>query len=192
MGVMMDPKNHNIQRATFAGGCFWCTESDFARCAGVRLTISGYTGGHLENPTYADVSSGLSGHWEAVQIHFNKEQISYDQLLDIFWRHIDPTDAGGQFVDRGSQYRTAIFYHSDNQKQLAQQSKQRLATSGRFAKSIVTDVLQAGKFYPAETYHQNYYKQNPLRYKFYRSNSGRDQFLSRIWGGDMSQFQSTL
>lgn len=172
---------HNLQKATFAGGCFWCIESDFKKFPGVKHTVSGYTGGYKASPTYQEVSSGRSGHWEAVEIHFDPSMISYSNLLDIFWRHIDPTDAGGQFVDRGSQYRTAVFCHDDHQVHLAQMSKQRLASSGRFNQPIVTEILTAKTFYPAERYHQGYYKQNPLRYKFYRSNSGRDQFLKKVW-----------
>lgn len=177
----MIDKTQNLETATFAGGCFWCIESDFGKFPGVKKTVSGYTGGYKESPTYQEVSSGRSGHWEAVQIHFDPEVISYSNLLDIFWRHIDPTDAGGQFVDRGSQYRTAIFCHDDHQMRLAEMSKQRLAGSGRFKQPIVTDILTVKPFYPAEKYHQGYYKQNPVRYKFYRSNSGRDQFLKRVW-----------
>ncbi len=171
----------NLETATFAGGCFWCTASDFEKCKGVHNVISGYTGGHQKNPTYQDVATGRSGHWEAVQIHFDPIKTSYAQLLDIFWKHIDPTDPGGQFVDRGAQYRTAIFYHDDRQKQLAEKSKQALSHSGNFGKPIVTEILAASQFYPAEKHHQNYYKQNPVHYKFYRQNSGRDQFLSKIW-----------
>ena len=172
----------NLKRATFAGGCFWCTESDFEKVAGVVEVISGYTGGHTENPTYEEVSSGVTGHAESIQVIYDPAKVSYEQLLDVFWRHIDPTDAGGQFVDRGSQYRSAIFYQDDEQRRLAEESKAKLEQSGRFDKPIVTEIVKLGTFYPAEEYHQDYYKKNPLRYKYYRYGSGRDQFLEQVWG----------
>jgi peptide methionine sulfoxide reductase msrA/msrB len=172
----------NLKRATFAGGCFWCTESDFEKVDGVVEVISGYTGGHTENPTYEEVSSGVTGHAESVQVIYDPAKVSYEQLLDVFWRHMDPTDAGGQFVDRGSQYRSAIFYQDDEQRRLAEESKARLEQSGRFDKPIVTEIVKLGPFYPAEEYHQDYYKKNPLRYKYYRYGSGRDQFLEQVWG----------
>ena len=172
----------NLKRATFAGGCFWCTESDFEKVAGVVEVISGYTGGHTENPTYEEVSSGVTGHAESIQVIYDPAKVSYEQLLDVFWRHIDPTDAGGQFVDRGSQYRSAIFYQEDEQRRLAEESKAKLEQSGRFDKPIVTEIVKLGTFYPAEEYHQDYYKKNPLRYKYYRYGSGRDQFLEQVWG----------
>ena len=172
----------NLKRATFAGGCFWCTESDFEKVAGVVEVISGYTGGHTENPTYEEVSSGVTGHAESIQVTYDPAKVSYEQLLDVFWRHIDPTDAGGQFVDRGSQYRSAIFYQDDEQRRLAEESKAKLEQSGRFDKPIVTEIVKLGTFYPAEEYHQDYYKKNPLRYKYYRYGSGRDQFLEQVWG----------
>jgi peptide methionine sulfoxide reductase msrA/msrB len=167
--------------ATFAGGCFWCSESDFSTHEGIRHIVSGYTGGHMEKPTYNDVCSGRSGHLEAVQVHYDPEIISYERLLDIYWRHIDPTDPGGQFVDRGHQYRTAIFYHDAEQQSAALASKQALDQSGRFDKAIVTQILPAEEFHPAEPYHQSYYKSNPVRYKFYRDNSGRDNALNKLW-----------
>jgi peptide methionine sulfoxide reductase msrA/msrB len=172
----------NLKRATFAGGCFWCTESDFEKVAGVVEVISGYTGGHTENPTYEEVSSGVTGHAESIQVIYDPAKVSYEQLLDVFWRHIDPTDAGGQFVDRGSQYRSAIFYQNDEERRLAEESKAKLEQSGRFDKPIVTEIVKLGTFYPAEEYHQDYYKKNPLRYKYYRYGSGRDQFLEQVWG----------
>ncbi len=172
----------NLKRATFAGGCFWCTESDFEKVDGVVEVISGYTGGHTENPTYEEVSSGVTGHAESIQVIYDPAKVSYEQLLDVFWRHIDPTDAGGQFVDRGTQYRSAIFYQDDEQRRLAEESKAKLAQSGRFDKPIVTEIVKLGPFYPAEEYHQDYYKKNPLRYKYYRYGSGRDQFLAQVWG----------
>ncbi len=175
------PKPKTIKIATFAGGCFWCTESDFEKVAGVVDVVSGYTGGHQENPNYYEVSAGGTGHTEAIQVFYDPEKVSYQELLDVFWRHIDPTDPGGQFVDRGDQYRSAIFYHDEEQKRLAEASKERLAQSGQFSKSIVTEITPLEKFYEAEEYHQDYYRKNPIRYKLYRYNSGRDQFLSKAW-----------
>ena len=168
--------------ATFAGGCFWCTESDFEKVPGVVKVVSGYTGGKKESPTYGEVSAGTTGHVEAVQVYYDPSRISYAELLDYFWRHVDPTDSGGQFVDRGSQYRSVIFYHDEEQKRLAEKSKEELSKSGKFDKPIVTDILQFTRFYEAEDYHQDYYKKNPLRYKYYRYASGRDQFLEKAWG----------
>jgi peptide methionine sulfoxide reductase msrA/msrB len=169
------------ETATFAGGCFWCMESPFEKLEGVKEVISGYTGGHKENPTYEEVSSGTTGHLEAIQITYDPSQISYPELLEVFWRQVDPTDPGGQFVDRGQQYTTAIFYHNGIQKEQAEASKKNLSASGRYDKSIVTPIKKAGTFYPAEEYHQNYYKKNPLRYNFYRYNSGRDRYLKKVW-----------
>jgi peptide methionine sulfoxide reductase msrA/msrB len=177
--------DNNLKTATFAGGCFWCVESDFEKVDGVIEAISGYTGGQREDPTYKEVSAGGTGHAEAVQVLYDPEKVSYKELLDVFWRHIDPTDAGGQFVDRGSQYRSAIFYHNDEQKRQAEESKRELEASGRFTKSIVTEIVPFTEFYNAEDYHQDYYKKSALRYKFYRYNSGRDQFLKKTWGSDM-------
>ena len=183
------PKNETYDRekmktATFAGGCFWCTEADFEKVDGVVEAISGYTGGHTDNPTYHQVSVGGTGHVEAVQVVYDPQKITYNELLDEFWRHVDPTDAGGQFVDRGSSYRSVIFYHDDLQKQQAEASKKALEASGRFDRPIVTEIVKLNKFYKAENYHQDYYKKNALRYKFYRFGSGRDQFLSRVWGDE--------
>ena len=185
--MMADVKN--TQWATFAGGCFWCMEASFEVHPGVLEVLSGYIGGDKANPTYEEVSSGKTGHLEAIQVTYNPKKISYSELLDIFWRQVDPTDDGGQFVDRGGQYKTAIFYHDEEQKRLAEASKKELETSGRFSKPIVTKILTASPFYKAEDYHQDYYKENPLRYKFYRFNSGRDQFLKKIWKDDMSHYQ---
>ena len=167
--------------AVFAGGCFWCTESDFEKVEGVIEVISGYTGGQVKNPTYKQVSGGGTGHIEAVKVIYDPARISYEKLLDVFWQHVDPTDPGGQFVDRGAHYRSAVFYADKTEKRLVEQSKQRLSASGRFSKTIVTDILPLGEFYPAEDYHQDYYKKNPIRYKWYRSGSGRDQFLKKTW-----------
>jgi peptide methionine sulfoxide reductase msrA/msrB len=175
--------------ATFAGGCFWCTESDFEKLPGVVKVLSGYTGGTKENPTYEEVSSGTTGHVEAIQVYYDPSKITYKELLDFFWKHVDPTDSGGQFVDRGLQYRSVIFYRDEEQKRLAEESKEALSRSGRFKKPVVTEILKLTRFYEAEEYHQDYYKKNPLRYKFYRYNSGRDQFLKNIWGKEMETVQ---
>lgn len=177
----MTSSDNNSQTATFAGGCFWCTESDFEKVPGVLEVISGYAGGTTRNPTYKEVSAGVGGHIESIQVRYDPSRLSYDDLLDVFWRHVDPTDSGGQFVDRGPQYRSVIFYHDDIQKKAAQASLKRLAGSGRFDKPIVTELIKYEHFYPAEEYHQDYYKKNPIRYKFYRHNSGRDQFIKKAW-----------
>ncbi len=171
-----------LDRATLAGGCFWCMEHPFEKLEGVLEVISGYTGGHKDNPTYEEVSSGMTGHLEVVQITFDPSKISYSEILEAFWKQIDPTDPGGQFVDRGRQYRTAIFYHNKDQKALAEKSKAELNKSGRYKNPIVTEITKASKFYKAEDYHQDYYKKNPIRYKYYRYRSGRDQYLKKIWG----------
>jgi peptide methionine sulfoxide reductase msrA/msrB len=181
---VMNQAHERLQTATFAGGCFWCTEADFEKVPGVVQVTSGYTGGRKDNPTYKEVSAGGTGHVEAVQVVFDPNKVSYKQLLDYFWRHVDPTDPGGQFVDRGSQYRSVIFYHDEEQRRQAEESKTESETSGRFANPIVTEILPLTKFYPAEEYHQDYYKKNPARYTFYRWNSGRDQFLKKTWGDE--------
>jgi peptide-methionine (S)-S-oxide reductase len=168
--------------ATFAGGCFWCMEPPYDKLDGVLATTSGYTGGDKADPTYQEVSAGGTGHAEAVQITYDPAKVSYGELLEVFWRNIDPLDAGGQFCDRGDQYRTAIFVHDEEQRQLAEASKQALVDSRRFEQPIVTEIAAAGPFYPAEDYHQDYYEKNPLRYKFYRWNCGRDQRLAEVWG----------
>ena len=179
----------NLESATFAGGCFWCLEAPFESLDGVAEVVSGYTGGEKENPTYEEVSSGKTGHLEAVQIRFDPEIISYAELLDVYWRQFDPTDKGGSFYDRGSQYTSAIFYHNEKQKVLAEKSKERLDKSGIFNKSITTKIEAYSKFYPAEDYHQNYYKDNPDRYYNYRKGSGRDSFILGVWGEkDISRF----
>ncbi len=179
-----------ISTATFAGGCFWCTEADFEKVPGVVKVISGYTGGNKDNPSYEEVSSGTTGHVEAVQVYYDPSKVAYEQLLDVFWKHIDPTDPGGQFVDRGPQYRSVIFYGDEEQKRLAETSKQDLAGSGRFQKPIVTEIVRLEKFYEAEEYHQDYYKKHALKYKFYRYGSGRDQFLTKVWGDEMKNTAS--
>ncbi len=175
------------EKATFAGGCFWCMEPPFEKLDGVTEVISGYTGGKKVNPTYEEISYGGTGHLESVQIIYDPSKITYSELLDVFWKQIDPTDPNGQFVDRGLQYRSAIFYHDDEQKSLAEKSKEELDKSGRYNKPIVTEIIEASTFYKAEDYHQDYYKKNPIRYKFYRYNSGRDQYLKKIWGNEMEK-----
>jgi peptide methionine sulfoxide reductase msrA/msrB len=174
----------DYKTATFAGGCFWCVESDFEKVDGVIEAVSGYAGGDEPNPTYKQVSSGRTGHTEAVQITYDPNKVSYQELLDVLWRHMDPTDAGGQFADRGSQYRPAVFYHDEEQKRIAEESRAELEKSGRFSKPIATEIVPLTEFYPAEEYHQDYYSKNPLRYKMYRYGSGRDQFLKSKWGDE--------
>lgn len=176
-----------LELATFAGGCFWCMVSPFEEMPGIKKVVSGYTGGHTENPTYEEVCSDTTGHYEAVQITFDPAAFPYEELLDIYWRQIDPTDEGGQFNDRGLSYRTAIFYHNDTQKHLAEQSKQALAESGRFDKPIVTKILPATTFYEAEEYHQNFHKKNKSHYERYRKGSGRDAFIEKHWGTSETQ-----
>ena len=188
----MNTNNDNLRTATFAGGCFWCTESDFEKVEGVVAVVSGYTDGHTEDPTYEEVSSGGSGHTEAIQVHYDPDRVSYEQLLDVFWRHVDPTDAGGQFVDRGSQYRSGIYTHDEDQWQMALHSKAKLEASERFDRPVVTEIKALGRFYPAEEYHQDYYRKSPLRYKLYRRNSGRDQFLKKTWADDESHQARTV
>ena len=171
-----------VEKATFAGGCFWCMEPPFDQLDGVISTTSGYAGGEEVNPTYKQVSSGETGHAEVVQVEYDPSRVSYQTLLDLFWRNIDPTAVDRQFVDVGKQYRSAIFYHNEDQKRLALASKAALAASGNFDKPIVTEVVALNAFYKAEAYHQDFYQKNPVRYKFYRYNSGRDQYLKKIWG----------
>lgn len=168
--------------ATFAGGCFWCMVKPFDQYDGIIKVVSGYTGGHVANPTYEQVKSQTTGHFEAVQITFDPEIFPYEKLLEIFWTQIDPTDDEGQFHDRGSSYRAAIFYHNEEQRRLAEASKERLAQSGIFDKPIVTPILPAGPFYEAEEYHQDYYKKNPAHYLEDRKKSGRDEFIQKHWG----------
>ena len=171
-----------LDKATFAGGCFWCMEHPFEELEGVRSVTSGYTGGHKKNPTYEEVSAGVTGHAESVQVVYDPEKISYSRLLDVFWRNIDPTTPNRQFCDVGTQYRPAIFYHNQEQKRLAEESKRVLENSGRFNTKIATEIVAASEFWPAEEYHQKYYSKNPVRYKFYRYNCGRDQRLKELWG----------
>ncbi len=168
------------EKAIFAGGCFWCMEKPFEHLSGVLSVTSGYTSGHSRNPTYRTYVAG--GHLEAVEITYNPKLITYKQLLDVFWRQINPTDGGGQFVDRGHAYTSAIFYLNETQRTLAESSKKELAKSGRFDKPLVTPILPAAHFYAAEEYHQDYYKKNPIRYRYYRYGSGRDKYLDKVWG----------
>ncbi len=170
-----------LAKATFAGGCFWCMEPPYDKLDGVISTTSGYIGGQKDNPTYREVSAGGTGHAEAVEIVYDPEQISYADLLEVFWQNIDPTVKDRQFCDPGNQYRTAIFYHDEEQKRLAEESKHALVESQRF-KNIFTEIVAASTFYVAEEYHQDYYRKNPLRYKYYRTSCGRDKRLKELWG----------
>lgn len=188
-GTAMNKGHKDLSKATFAGGCFWCVEADFEKVAGVTRVISGYTGGQVEEPTYELVSAGGTGHVEAVQVIYDPNRVTYKELLGYFWKHVDPTDSEGQFVDRGLQYRSAIFYHDEEQKGLAEDSKREIEKSGRFDKPIATEIIRFSKFYSAEEYHQGYYKKNPVRYKYYRWHSGRDQFLTKVWGKNMETAQ---
>jgi len=183
--VPMKDTTTETKTAIFSGGCFWCSESDFEKHEGVIEVVSGFTGGEEINPTYKAVASGSTGHREAIRVTYDPKQVSYGELLDIFWKHIDPTDDGGSFVDRGFQYTSAIYYQNIEQQQQAEQSKQILEESRKFDKPIVTAILPATPFYSAEEYHQDYYKKNPVRYKYYRSRSGRDQFIEENWKEDV-------
>jgi peptide methionine sulfoxide reductase msrA/msrB len=187
------PDNPELAVATFAGGCFWCMEAGFEKIPGVAEVVSGYAGGHTENPTYRQVSSGSTGHTETVQIYYDPKQITYEGLLQGMWRIMDPTDSEGQFVDRGTQYRPAIFYQNDKQKRLAEAAKAKLQASGIYDKPVTIEIVPLKHFYPAEAYHQDYYKKNPIRYKFYTYNSGRYQFIEKVYGEDyhldFSQFK---
>lgn len=171
-----------LEKATFAGGCFWCMEPPFDKLDGVVSTTSGYTGGRTPNPTYQQVSAGGTGHAEAVEVLFDPKRISYEKLLDVFWKNVDPTAADHQFCDHGNQYRSEIFFHNDEQKRLAEDSKTALEAYKTFKDPIVTRIAPAETFYPAEEYHQDFYKKNPIRYKFYRYNCGRDKRLTELWG----------
>jgi peptide methionine sulfoxide reductase msrA/msrB len=177
--------------ATFAGGCFWCVESDFEKIPGVDQVISGFSGGSIVKPSYKQVSAGSTGHVEAVQVYYDSKVINYNDLLQVFWRQINPTDNEGQFVDRGKHYRPVIFYHDKEQQQKAELSRQNLQASGRFDKPVITEIVPFKNFYAAEDYHQDYYKKNPLRYKYYRHNSGRDQYLTKTWGDDLKYSPSS-
>ncbi|MGC2062274.1 MAG: peptide-methionine (R)-S-oxide reductase MsrB [Thermodesulfovibrionales bacterium] len=186
-----DKSSGSYMKATFAGGCFWCMTPPFKKLAGVKGVVAGYTGGSTRKPSYEEVSAGTTGHLEAVEVTYDPGEVSYEQLLEVFWKNIDPTDAGGQFTDRGSQYHTAIYYHSEEQKQVAEKSKGQLDTSGKFSRSVVTAILPAAEFYPAEEYHQDYDQKNPVRYKLYKSGSGREQFIEKTWPGGQKE-QNTI
>ncbi|MBE7898339.1 peptide-methionine (S)-S-oxide reductase MsrA [Paenibacillus polymyxa] len=170
-----------MEKATFAGGCFWCMVTPFEEQPGIHSIVSGYTGGVISDPTYEQVKTGTTGHYEVVQITFDPELFPYEKLLELYWPQTDPTDGEGQFQDRGTQYKPAIFYHTEQQLELAQQSKEQLVQSGRFDKPIVTEILPASIFYPAEDYHQDYHKKNVKHYKEDRAQSGRDEFIDKNW-----------
>ena len=173
--------SQNFEKATFAGGCFWCMQPPYDQLQGVKETIVGYAGGHTKNPTYEEVCSGTTGHAEAIEVIYDPKEISYEELLEVFWMNVDPTTPNQQFADVGDQYRSAILYHDEEQKRLAEKSKEDLEKSGRFKKPIVTEITKAAIFYKAEDYHQKYYQKNPFQYKFYRFGSGRDQYLKKTW-----------
>lgn len=177
-------KDAKLDVATFGSGCFWCTESDFDKVKGVVTTISGYMGGKTLNPTYKSVSAGGTGHVEVLQVTFDPSQVSYKTLLDYYWRHTDVVDGGGQFCDRGDQYRPVIFVHTPEQRQLAVEGKADLEKSGRFSKPIAVQIVDASTFTPAEDYHQNYYEKNPLKYRYYRYSCGRDARIRQLWGNE--------
>lgn len=180
--IMVNPEN--VKTATLAGGCFWCMEPPFEKLDGILDVKAGYAEGTVANPTYEEVSSGTTGHYEAIQLLYDSSKLSYEKILDVFWRQIDPTDSGGSFVDRGSQYKTAVFYHDEEQKKIAEKSKDELANSGRFDKLIATEIRKLDVFYEAENYHQDYYKKNPTRYNLYKAGSGRLQVLEKIWDSE--------
>ncbi|MCP3960067.1 MAG: peptide-methionine (S)-S-oxide reductase MsrA [bacterium] len=179
-GAATSAKTEGLSKATFAGGCFWCMEPPFDKLDGVHSTTSGYTAGEQKNPTYRQVSAGVTGHTEAVQILFDPEKISYAELVDVFWRNIDPLAVDRQFCDGGTQYRTGIYYHDEEQQRLAEETRAEVAK--RFDQPIATEIEAAAEFYPAEDYHQDYYKKNPVRYKMYRTGCGRDRRLQELWG----------
>jgi peptide-methionine (S)-S-oxide reductase len=182
--VATPPAAAGLQKATFAGGCFWCMEPPFEALDGVISVASGYTGGTKDAPSYEEVGAGGTGHTEAIEVVFDPRKVSYDKLLEVFWRNIDPLTKDGQFCDFGRQYRTGIFFHDDAQRSAAEASKRKLEASKRFQRPIVTEIAKAGAFWAAEDYHQDYYKVNPLRYKFYRYNCGRDARLKELWGSE--------
>jgi peptide-methionine (S)-S-oxide reductase len=177
-----ETRQHNTRLATFAGGCFWCMEPPFDELDGVISTISGYSGGHTQDPNYQQISSGTTGHTEVVQITYDPDKISFRELLEVYWVNIDPTTPDRQFCDQGSQYRSALFYHDEEQKQLIEQSKQTLDKTKPFKQPIVTEIIPFERFYAAEDYHQDYYRKNPIRYKYYRYACGRDKRLQTLWG----------
>ena len=175
---------NKLEKATFAGGCFWCMEHPFDELPGVVSVTSGYTGGHKKNPTYEEVSAGGTGHAESVQIFYDPTKISYEKLLNVYWHNIDPTVKDRQFCDSGHEYRSDIFYHTEEQRRLALHSKETLEKNKPFREHVVTEITPAGDFYPAEEYHQHYYRKNPLRYKYYRTECGRDRRLKELWGNE--------
>ena len=185
LAAQLPAQNSPRATATFAGGCFWCMVPPFDALDGVVSTTSGYTGGRTLNPTYEQVSSGTTGHFEAIEVTYDPAKITYAKLLEVFWRNVDAVDGGGQFCDRGGQYRSAIFYHSEEQQRRAEAAKQEVAK--RLGKAVETDIVKAGPFYRAEEYHQAYYKKNPVRYKVYKWNCGREQRLERLWGKDVKK-----
>jgi peptide methionine sulfoxide reductase msrA/msrB len=185
-----EPPPGGLARATFAGGCFWCMEPPFDKVPGVASTTSGYAGGRVKNPRYEQVSAGTTGHAEAIQVAYDPAKVSYEQLLEVFWHNVDPLDKGGQFCDRGSQYRTAIFYEGEAQKRAAEESKGALEASGRLPRPIVTEIVPLEAFYPAEAYHQDFYRKDPLRYRTYRAGCGRDRRLQELWGKQGSKVSS--
>jgi peptide-methionine (S)-S-oxide reductase len=184
ISVAMGTAATKLEKATFAGGCFWCMEHPFDELPGVASVTSGYTGGQKKNPTYEEVSGGGTGHAEAVQIVYDPAKVSYEKLLSVFWHNIDPTTRDRQFCDVGNQYRSGIFYHNEEQHRLALQSKAQLEKTKTFREPVITEIVQATEFYPAEEYHQHYYKKNPIRYKFYRTSCGRDRRLKELWGDE--------
>ncbi len=181
----MNNKELELEKATFAGGCFWCTQQPFDELKGVVSTVVGYTGGNKENPTYEEVCSGTTGHAEAIEVQFDTTQVTYSKLLDVFWKNINPTTPNKQFADVGSQYRTSIFYNSEEQKQIAESSKEEMNRSGVFDKPIVTEISPASTFYKAEEYHQKYSEKYPGRYERYKSGSGRERYLKEKWGNEV-------
>ena len=181
-GASAGPETRELAKATFAGGCFWCMEEVYDELDGVISATSGYTGGQKANPTYEEVSAGITGHAEAVEVLYDPKKISYERLLELFWRNIDPTTPNRQFCDQGTQYRSAIFYHDEAQRRLAEESRKTVERTKPFKEPIVTQIVPASTFYPAEDYHQNFYKRNPIRYKFYKYNCGRAQRLAELWG----------
>ena len=170
------------ETATFAGGCFWCMQPFLDHLKGVKQTVVGYTGGHTKNPTYEQVCSGTTGHAEAIQVTFDPSLVSFEKVINIFWHNIDPTAKDAQFVDHGTQYRSAVFYHNEEQKRIAEKTKAEIASSGKFDQPLVTEIVKASAFYPAEEHHQGYYKKNAAHYSMYHDNSGRDEFLDHVWG----------
>lgn len=171
-----------LEKATFAGGCFWCMQPFFDHLKGVKKTVVGYTGGHTPNPSYEEVSSGQTGHAEAIEVTYDPKEVAYNKIINVYWHNIDPTQLNGQFVDEGTQYRTVIFYHNEEQKRVAEETKKELGASGRFHGPIVTAIEPAGPFYPAEDYHQEYYQKSPFRYNMYHAGTGREEFKEKVWG----------